>query len=113
MEKKLMMPANYNVLSQDEMTYTEGGADAVDAISGAVSLAIAGLSIYNYIWGLSQGRQWMKAHKNQSASDTIDNAMNDFHNYVQSSLFNAVRGIYTAVQYIGCWPITALVLLTA
>ena len=28
MENKMMMPASYNVLSNEEMTYTEGGATA-------------------------------------------------------------------------------------
>ena len=29
MENKIMMPASYNVLSCEEMTYTEGGVGAV------------------------------------------------------------------------------------
>ena len=32
METTMMMPASYNVLSYDEMTYTEGGATAVQAV---------------------------------------------------------------------------------
>lgn len=31
MEAKMMMPANYCVMSEEEMTYTEGGATAVQA----------------------------------------------------------------------------------
>ena len=31
MEKTMMLPAMYNVLSQEEMTYTEGGATMVQA----------------------------------------------------------------------------------
>ena len=27
MEKKLMLPANYNVMNEEEMTYTSGGDD--------------------------------------------------------------------------------------
>ena len=26
MEKKLMLPANYNVMNEEEMTYTSGGS---------------------------------------------------------------------------------------
>ena len=33
MENKIMMPASYNVLSCEEMTYTEGGATFTDALS--------------------------------------------------------------------------------
>lgn len=114
MEKKLTMPANYAVLSQDEMTYTEGGAgEILTAASGVVSLAITGLFIYNYVWGLNAGRSWVKAHKTESTSTIIDHALQDFTAYINSSLVNAVRGVYTAVQYVSLFPITALVLLTA
>ncbi len=33
MENKIMMPASYNVLSNEEMTYTEGGATVGQALS--------------------------------------------------------------------------------
>ena len=36
MEKTMMLPAMYNVLSQEEMTYTEGGATATQAILAAL-----------------------------------------------------------------------------
>ena len=32
MENKIMMPASYNVLSCEEMTYTEGGATFTEAL---------------------------------------------------------------------------------
>ena len=33
MENKMMMPASYNVLSNEEMTYTEGGATVGQAVA--------------------------------------------------------------------------------
>lgn len=36
MEAKMMMPANYCVMSEEEMTYTEGGATAVQAFCALV-----------------------------------------------------------------------------
>ena len=33
MENKMMMPASYNVLSNEEMTYTEGGATVGQALA--------------------------------------------------------------------------------
>ena len=33
MENKIMMPASYNVLSCEEMTYTEGGATVGQAVA--------------------------------------------------------------------------------
>ena len=32
MENKIMMPANYAVMSEEEMTYTEGGANVLQAV---------------------------------------------------------------------------------
>ena len=32
MEKTLMMPASYNVMNEQEMTYTQGGASAFEAL---------------------------------------------------------------------------------
>ena len=51
MEKKLMLPANYNVMNEEEMTYTSGGDGftapfAVGWTIGAV------ISVANLIWGL-------------------------------------------------------------
>ena len=34
--EKMMMPAYYNVLSTEEMTYTEGGATSTQAILAAL-----------------------------------------------------------------------------
>ena len=55
MEKKLMLPANYNVMNEEEMTYTSGGDGftapfAVGWTIGAV------ISVANLIWGLDQTR---------------------------------------------------------
>ena len=36
MEKTMMLPAMYNVLSQEEMTYTEGGATMTQALLAAL-----------------------------------------------------------------------------
>lgn len=42
MEKTMMLPAMYNVLSQEEMTYTEGGATMTQALLAALLLPTAG-----------------------------------------------------------------------
>ena len=62
MEKKLMLPANYNVMNEEEMTYTSGGDGftapfAVGWTIGAV------ISVANLIWGLDQTRTWIKNNK--------------------------------------------------
>ena len=83
MEKKLMLPANYNVMNEEEMTYTSGGDGftapfAVGWTIGAV------ISVANLIWG-----------------------------YMGKSIGNAIVGVYTALNLTGWWPVTAIAWVTA
>ena len=39
----MMMPANYSVIAENEMTYVNGGANFIDAI-GAVTLSLIHIS---------------------------------------------------------------------
>ena len=69
MEKKLMLPANYNVMNEEEMTYTSGGDGftapfAVGWTIGAV------ISVANLIWGLDQTRTWIKNNKKNGENIT-------------------------------------------
>ena len=67
MEKKLMMPANYNVMTEEEMTYTEGGGIG----STVLYLAEAGFGIwgiYNYYKGMVATRNYVAAHKGQDTA---------------------------------------------
>lgn len=104
MEKKLMMPANYNVMTEEEMTYTEGGS-----IGGTVvALAYAGISIYNEIWAAKNIKSFVNKHKNQNASNTINAAVNEFSAYINKDLQSAVIGIYSAWNQLAWWPVTGL-----
>lgn len=40
MEKTMMLPAMYNVLSQEEMTYTEGGATMTPGSAGCPAASL-------------------------------------------------------------------------
>ena len=54
MEKTLMMPAYYNVMSEEEMTYTEGGATTVEAICAWV------VPFYAWYKGITAVRDYRK-----------------------------------------------------
>ncbi|MGN0707613.1 MAG: hypothetical protein ACI4JC_06390 [Faecalibacterium sp.] len=119
MENKMMMPANYNVMSEDEMTYTQGGA-AVDTLAVSYALfGIAGsvLSIGNLIWSVGVTRDWISKNKSGTSVDALINlagkGVNDVANYASKSLWNAVVTVYTAINMTGWWPITAIAWLTA
>ena len=55
MEKTMMLPAMYNVLSQEEMTYTEGGATMTQALLAAL------LPPYGWYKASTEIRDWTPA----------------------------------------------------
>ena len=58
MKNELNLPAAYAVLSEEEMTYTEGGAISVFsglvAVSSAIGFGVLGSS---YLWGIQQAKK--------------------------------------------------------
>lgn len=111
MEKKLMLPANYNVMNEEEMTYTYGGEGAPSAfgIVGAV------ISVANLIWGLDQTRTWIKNNKKngENITDLAAKGINAAADYMGKSIGNAIVGVYTALNLTGWWPVTAIAWVTA
>ena len=101
MEKKLMLPANYNVMNEEEMTYTSGGDGftapfAVGWTIGAV------ISVANLIWGLDQTRTWIKNNKKngENITDLAAKGINAAADYMSKSIGNAIVGVYTALNLI-------------
>ena len=118
MEKKMMMPANYNVMTEEEMTYTEGGyAEGLGPVVGLVvfgaELAVGGLYLYNYYKGMVDTRNYVAAHKGQDTAALLEGGMNTYVNYLQKDLVSAFKGICAGSAAVGLWPITALVIITA
>lgn len=114
MERKLMLPANYNVMNEEEMTYTSGGDGftapfAVGWTIGAV------ISVANLIWGLDQTRTWIKNNKKngENITDLAAKGINAAADYMGKSIGNAIVGVYTALNLTGWWPVTAIAWVTA
>lgn len=113
MENKMMMPASYNALNEEEMTYTCGGASDVGTVVAAVAgLAVGALSLYNYVWGLNESRKWLKKNKTGNVFTTASKALDATVDYMGTSVLNTIRGIYTAMQFTSLWPVTAVAWLT-
>ncbi len=55
MKKYMELPADYAVLSDDEMTYTTGGS----AVGGVVTIVGVAVLASSYVWGISQARDWL------------------------------------------------------
>ena len=114
MEKKLMMPANYNVMNEEEMTYTCGGADSSAPFWIGWSIG-AVVSVANLIWGLDQTRTWIKNNK-KSGENVVDLAAKGVDaaaDYMGKSIGNAIVGVYTALNLTSWWPVTAIAWVTA
>ena len=68
MEKTMMLPAMYNVLSQEEMTYTEGGATMTQALLAAL------LPPYGWYKASTEIRDYRKKNPNT----WLDTGLDDF-----------------------------------
>ena len=79
MEMTIRMPDRYNAMSQEEMTYTNGGAaaDVVAIASAVVSTAAMVYGIYSTIWGITGARNWVAANKGGELSPTVEKAVNE------------------------------------
>ena len=69
--KKITYPADYAVLSNEEMTYTTGGG-AVDNAAGFASTAatVVGAVVLasSYVWGIGQARTWLQQEGNRDGN---------------------------------------------
>ena len=104
MEMTMRLPANYNVMNEEEMTYTTGGA-ALDglmlgayAIGGVAGLVVGGLLIYNFVDCLIDARNWYKANKTGDIGDDLGNGVNALGDYITSSAWNCVRGVLATMS---------------
>ncbi len=107
MEKKMMMPANYNVMNEEEMTYTTGGSIPI------VSIATIGLSVYNEVFAAKVIKNFVNSHKGDNASNFVNAAVNEFSNYVSRDIKSLVIGAYSALNQGFWWPVTGIYCLLA
>ena len=66
MENIMMLPASYCVMNEEEMTYTSGGANIVQAAAAVF------IPIYGWIAGVSGIRDYRKAHPDNWTSTGSD-----------------------------------------
>ena len=83
MENIMMLPASYCVMNEEEMTYTSGGANIVQAAAAVF------IPIYGWIAGVSGIRDYRKAHPDNWTSTGSD-ALNK---YMDKSFTNAMYGL--------------------
>ena len=71
MKQDLHLPADYAVLSDNEMTYTQGGGVFTTLLglytAGATAVG-TGVLAASYAWGIQQTRDWLKQPGNKKGS---------------------------------------------
>ena len=115
MEMTIRMPDRYNVMSEEEMTYTNGGAAAevVTIASAAASTVALVYGIYSTIWGITNARNWVAADKGGELISTVEKAMEEGVAYATSGVGPLIRSCVALMGMTTVWPITAIALITA
>lgn len=71
MKQDLNLPADYAVLSDNEMTYTQGGGVFTTLLglytAGATAVG-TGVLAASYAWGIQQTRDWLKQPGNKEGN---------------------------------------------
>lgn len=107
MEMTVRMPANYNLMTEDEMTYTTGGVDfgniAIGTMvgTGVASWILTGVMVVNWLDMLGGARNWVAANKSNDLVTNIENGVKAWVDYTSSSAWNAVRSIAATITAIG------------
>ncbi len=109
MKNRFDLPANYNVLTEEEMTYTEGGS-AFGTAATVVGAVVLGSS---YVWGISQAKDWLNTAGNRKGNilTIAGRAVDDILNDMAKSPSNFLRDSVSTAMVVGLAPLSALLLI--
>ena len=100
MTNTIIFPAAYNVMSCDEMTYTEGGVSVVEA-------AMAWFPLYGWYKGVTAIHDYRKANVN---ANWVENGMNALVSHAEQSVTNAIYDIGCGFWFVGsCLTVIGLI----
>ena len=88
MNKNMNLPAEYAVLSEEEMTYTQGGSDIGGFASAAATVVGAVVLGASYVWGISASKDWL--NKKSNREDMSKSAANFVRDAVSSTMVVAL-----------------------
>ena len=102
MENKIMMPASYNVLSCEEMTYTEGGATVGQALAAWFWPG------YATVIGINTCREARKKDHDNWASNVWSDIKADCKGNVTNTFYPAGMIFWNAASTISSFGISAV-----
>ena len=109
MKKYMEFPADYAVLSDDEMTYTTGGS----AVGGVVTIVGVAVLASSYVWGISQARDWLSVDSNRRGNPltVMGRAMDALSDDMSKSPSNFLRDVVSTGTVVALAPLSALLLI--
>ena len=105
MKKYMELPADYAVLSDDEMTYTTGGS----AVGGVVTIVGVAVLASSYVWGISQARDWLSVDSNRRGNPLT--VMGRAMDAMSKSPSNFLRDVVSTGTVVALAPLSALLLI--
>ena len=113
MKKYMELPADYAVLSDDEMTYTTGGSDAAGIATTAATVVGAVVLASSYVWGISQARDWLSVDSNRRGNPltVMGRAMDAISDDMSKSPSNFLRDVVSTGTVVALAPLSALLLI--
>ena len=114
--KKMNYPADYAVLSNEEMTYTTGGGAVDDAAGIATTAAtVVGAVVLasSYIWGIKQARTWLQQDGNKDGNffTVLGRATDALATDMGKSASNFVRDAVSTTMVVALAPLSAVLLI--
>ena len=102
MKKYMELPADYAVLSDDEMTYTTGGS----AVGGIVTIVGVAVLASSYVWGISQARDWLSVDSNRRGNPltVMGRAMDAISDDMSKSPSNFLRDVVSTGTVVALAP---------
>lgn len=113
MEKNLQLPASYAPLTEEEMTYTQGGAVDTFKLLGTVSTVIGACFMGAcYVWGIDQTKSWLKKNNSGNIFTILGKGTDALLADMSKSLGYAARDVVATGTMFLLWPLSlALVIL--
>ena len=115
MMKKMNYPADYAVLSNEEMTYTTGGGvdDAASLATTAATVVGAVVLASSYIWGIKQARTWLQQDGNKDGNffTVMGRATDALAADMGKSAGNFVRDAVSTTMVVALAPLSAILLI--
>ena len=102
MENKMMMPASYNVLSNEEMAYTEGGATVGQAVAAWLWPG------YATVIGINTCREARKKDHDNWVSNVWNDIKADCKGNVTNTFYHAGMIFWNAASTISSFGLSAV-----